>query len=96
MEELGELFRWLSEKDSYPVGEPARRYLFCGTIREPSFENGPPAVSRHATLRRPDFPPRPEGRGDCPSGKPMMSLASGQRRKKCISSIFGVLRERVP
>ena len=33
------------------------RYLFCGTFREIRFERIPPAVSRHAALRRPDFPP---------------------------------------
>ena len=33
------------------------RYIFCGTFRETRFERVPPAVSRHATLRRPDFPP---------------------------------------
>ncbi len=36
---------------------PGRRYLFCGTIRETRFERASPAVSRHAALRRPDFPP---------------------------------------
>ena len=32
----------------------ARRYIFCGTCRIPSRT---PAVSRHAALWRPDFPP---------------------------------------
>jgi len=31
-----------------------RRYIFCGTFRIP---RGTPAVSRHAALWRPDFPP---------------------------------------
>src|SRR6266576_820388 len=35
----------------------ARRYIFCGTFREIRFERIPPAVSRHAVLGRPDFPP---------------------------------------
>ena len=33
-----------------------RRYIFCCTFREKRFERVPPAVSRHAVLRRPDFP----------------------------------------
>src|ERR1017187_2276230 len=37
---------------------PKGRYIFCGTIRRIHFERIPPAVSRHAALRRPDFPPR--------------------------------------
>jgi len=43
------------------------RYLFCGTFRKTRFERILPAVSRHAALWRPDFPPRE--RGDYPSGK---------------------------
>ena len=34
-----------------------RRYIFCGTFRGIRFERIPPAVSRHAALWRPDFPP---------------------------------------
>src|SRR6185437_14546550 len=34
-----------------------RRYFFCGTFRKSPFERLPPAVSRHAALWRPDFPP---------------------------------------
>jgi hypothetical protein len=34
-----------------------RRYIFCGTFRKTRFERVPPAVSRHAALWRPDFPP---------------------------------------
>src|SRR5258706_6019386 len=37
-----------------------RRYIFCGTFREIRFERIPPAVSRHAVLWRPDFPPLSE------------------------------------
>ena len=37
-----------------------RRYIFCGTFREIRFERTPPAVSRHAALWRPDFPPAGE------------------------------------
>ena len=33
-----------------------RRYIFCCTFREKRFKRVPPAVSRHAVLRRPDFP----------------------------------------
>ena len=36
-----------------------RRYIFCGTFRKTRFERVPPAVSRHAALWRPDFPPLP-------------------------------------
>ncbi len=39
-----------------------RRYVFCGTFRETRFERVPPAVSRHAALWRPDFPPAPRSR----------------------------------
>ena len=39
-----------------------RRYVFCGTFRETRFERAPPAVSRHAALWRPDFPPAPRSR----------------------------------
>ena len=39
-----------------------RRYFFCGTFRETRFERASPAVSRHAALWRPDFPPGPAGR----------------------------------
>jgi len=35
----------------------ARRFVFCGAFRETRFERIPPAVSRHAALWRPDFPP---------------------------------------
>ena len=31
--------------------------VFCGTFRKARFERAPPAVSRHAALWRPDFPP---------------------------------------
>jgi len=37
----------------------AGRYVFCDAIRETRFERVPPAVSRHAALWRPDFPPVP-------------------------------------
>ena len=33
-----------------------RRYIFCCTLREKRLQRIPPAVSRHAVLRRPDFP----------------------------------------
>src|SRR5579871_1927139 len=38
-------------------GPSRQRYIFCGTFRETRFERVPPAVSRHAALWRPDFPP---------------------------------------
>ena len=38
---------------------PKGRYIFCGTFRKARFERAPPAVSRHAALWRPDFPPGP-------------------------------------
>jgi hypothetical protein len=34
-----------------------QRYIFCGTFRNGPFKSQSPAVSRHAALRRPDFPP---------------------------------------
>jgi len=43
-----------------PLPSPADRswrYIFCGTFRKARFERAPPAVSRHAALWRPDFPP---------------------------------------
>src|SRR5258707_15180990 len=56
-----------------------RRYIFCDTFREVRFERTPPAVSRHAALWRPDFPPEPlaeaGGSGDHPSNRPITSLA---------------------
>jgi hypothetical protein len=45
----------------------ARRYIFCGTFRKRRFERISPAVSRHAVLWRPDFPPL--FRSDYPPGK---------------------------
>ena len=39
-----------------------RRCVFCGTFRGIRFERIPPAVSRHAALWRPDFPPDAAGR----------------------------------
>ncbi len=54
------------------------RYVFCGTFRKIRFERTPPAVSRHAALWRPDFPPAlsgsPEQAGDCPTGTPISLL----------------------
>jgi len=40
------------------------RYILCGTFRKDPFERSLPAVSRHVTLWRPDFPPA------CASGYP--------------------------
>ena len=40
------------------------RYILCGTFRETRFERVPPAVSRHAALWRPDFPPRLHREGE--------------------------------
>jgi hypothetical protein len=54
----------------YPPGEPGRRCIFCGTIRGLRFQRKPPAVSRHAALRRPDFPPGTPANGIVPSGCP--------------------------
>ena len=47
-----------------------RRYIFCCTFREKRFKRIPPAVSRHAVLWRPDFPPL--FRSDHPPGKPLL------------------------
>ena|SRR6266404_4898247 len=40
-----------------PTTQGGRRYIFCGTFRKVRFERTLPAVSRHAALWRPDFPP---------------------------------------
>jgi hypothetical protein len=57
-----------AEYDSQPGG-----IVFCGTIRKTRFKRAPPAVSRHAALWRPDFPPAPrafrQGAGDRQSGR---------------------------
>ena len=44
----------------YParIYTPAGRYIFCGTFRKTRFKRALPAVSRHAALWRPDFPPQ--------------------------------------
>jgi hypothetical protein len=42
-----------------PDGFPPGGTVFCGTFRKARFERAPPAVSRHAALWRPDFPPAP-------------------------------------
>ena len=48
--------------------------VFCGTFRKTRFKRALPAVSRHAALWRPDFPPArpgcPVGAGGYPSGRP--------------------------
>ena len=53
--------------------------VFCGTFRKTRFERVPPAVSRHAALWRPDFPPEllaeASDSGDRPSNRPMTSVA---------------------
>src|SRR5690242_17410980 len=49
------------------VSPPLRRFIFCGTFRKARFDRTLPAVSRHAALWRPDFPPL--NRGGHPSGK---------------------------
>ena len=61
-----------------PEARGLRRYVFCGTFRESRFERDPPAVSRHAALWRPDFPPRGvqrTPRGGCLSGGPSLIVA---------------------
>ncbi len=60
--------------------------VFCGTFRKARFERAPPAVSRHAALWRPDFPPArlgfPAQASGCPSGRPAfiigVATAKGQ------------------
>ena len=50
------------------------RYIFCGTFRKTRFERVPPAVSRHAALWRPDFPPLPivkMNRSGYPTARPI-------------------------
>ena len=60
----------------YLQERPWRRYIFCGTFRETRFERAPPAVSRHAALWRPDFPPATRvltrAASDCPPGRPRL------------------------
>jgi len=46
--------------------------VFCGTFRETRFERIPPAVSRHAALWRPDFPPTFVS--GCPSDRPVIII----------------------
>ncbi len=41
----------------YPAKYIPGGIVFCGTFRKTRFERVSPAVSRHAALRRPDFPP---------------------------------------
>ena len=50
-----------------------RRYIFCGTFREIRFERIPPAVSRHAVLWRPDFPPLIQERPPARQAESMIS-----------------------
>ena len=61
-----------------------RRYFFCGTFRETRFERAPPAVSRHAALWRPDFPPGPAGRS------PPNQATTRTSRLSSFSQNFGV------
>ena len=65
---------------------PERRYIFCGTFREIRFERIPPAVSRHAVLWRPDFPPLVQERPPARQAKAIMS----RPRRACGSTIFMV------
>jgi len=78
-----------------PLPSPADRswrYIFCGTFRKARFERAPPAVSRHAALRRPDFPPTrrfSHQAGGCPSGRPSfhyetLVASSGSLSQSCI------------
>jgi len=50
-------YRTFSPLPKIELAPNPRRYIFCGTFREIRFERTPPAVSRHAALWRPDFPP---------------------------------------
>ncbi len=50
-------YRTFSPLPKIELAPHSRRYIFCGTFREIRFERTPPAVSRHAALWRPDFPP---------------------------------------
>ena len=63
---------------------PKRRYIFCGTFRKTRFERAPPAVSRHAALWRPDFPPArlgfPSQASGCPSGRPAFIIGVGMAK----------------
>ena len=52
------------------------RYVFCGTIRKTRFERAPPAVSRHAALWRPDFPPRKRSLSRRPERLPVRQARS--------------------
>ncbi len=62
----------------HPYLRCRRRYVFCGTFRETRFERVPPAVSRHAALWRPDFPPGATEAitpSDCPSARSLPPLS---------------------
>ena len=52
------------------------RYIFCGTFRKARFERAPPAVSRHAALWRPDFPPRERSLSRRPERLPVRQARS--------------------
>ena len=61
-----------------------RRYIFCGTFRIPL---GTPAVSRHAALWRPDFPPPfPEATAH-PAAPAFDYLMSCQLRRRTLREI---------
>ena len=59
-----------------------RRYIFCGTFRENRFERIPPAVSRHAALWRPDFPPLVSGATTRPASQSHYDTPRGLMRLK--------------
>ena len=67
--------------ETYPAGG----IVFCGTFRKTRFERAPPAVSRHAALWRPDFPPAgiefPRPASDCPSGRPAFIIDWAVRKR---------------
>jgi len=56
-------YRTFSPLPPTQAGSPRQgRYIFCGTFRKARFERASPAVSRHAALWRPDFPPAGESK----------------------------------
>ena len=72
-------YRTFSPLPATDLAPNHRRYIFCGTFREIRFERTPPAVSRHAALWRPDFPPAQQV--NSPGGRPPVRQAQFHSRR---------------
>ena len=75
-------YRTFSPLPKTKLASGSRRYIFCGTFREIRFERTPPAVSRHAALWRPDFPPA----GSTHERPPVRQARLNSRRKRVASA----------